>query len=75
VEKALKWQRSRPSRTGRRRAIGTAAEVRAQLDEARDRYGADEIMLVNILPDHQARVRSYALVAEEYGLAEPALVP
>jgi len=75
VEKALEWQRSRPSRTGRRRAIGTAAEVRAQLDEARDRYGADEIMLVNILPDHQARVRSYALVAEEYGLAEPALVP
>lgn len=30
-------------------------------------------MLVNILPDHQARMRSYALVAAEYGLAEAAV--
>lgn len=75
VEKALAWQRSYPDTTiDRRRALGTPAEVRAQLDEVRDLYAADEIMLVNILPDHAARVRSYALMAEEYGLAEPALV-
>jgi hypothetical protein len=43
--------------------------VHAQLDEVARLYGADELMLVNILPDHAARVRSYALIAAEYGLA------
>jgi hypothetical protein len=31
-------------------------------------YGADELMLVNIMPDHAARVESYRLVAEAFGL-------
>lgn len=53
----------------RRTTLGTPAEVRAQLDEVAALYGADELMLVNILPDHEARVRSYALIAAEYGLA------
>jgi hypothetical protein len=30
-------------------------------------------MLVNILPDHEARRRSYELVAAEYGLAPAAV--
>ena len=49
--------------------IGTPAEVRRQLDGVAAEYGADELMLVNILPDHAARRRSYELVAAEYGLA------
>ncbi len=53
----------------RRTTLGTPAEVRSQLDEVAALYGADELMLVNILPDHEARVRSYALIAAEYGLA------
>ena len=53
----------------RRTTLGTPAEVRAQLDDVAALYGADELMLVNILPDHAARVRSYALIAAEYGLA------
>lgn len=53
----------------RRTTLGAPGEVRAQLDEVAALYGADELMLVNILPDHAARVRSYALIAAEYGLA------
>jgi luciferase family oxidoreductase group 1 len=53
----------------RRTTLGSPAEVHAQLDEVAALYGADELMLVNILPDHAARVRSYALIAAEYGLA------
>jgi hypothetical protein len=46
--------------------------VKAQVDEAAAFYGADEMMLVNIMPDHEARKRSYRLIAAEYGLASPA---
>jgi luciferase family oxidoreductase group 1 len=52
----------------RRRVLGTPAQVRQGLDAVAADYGADEMMLVNILPDHAARVRSYELVAHEYGL-------
>ena len=50
--------------------VGTPGEVRAGLDAAADEYGgADELMLVNIMPDHAPRVRNYELVAREFGLA------
>lgn len=57
------------SRRRRRTTLGTPAQVHAQLDEVAALYGADELMLVNIIPDHAARVRSYASIAAEYGLA------
>jgi luciferase family oxidoreductase group 1 len=76
VEKAEAWVAQHGQGSGkRRRCIGTASEVRAQLDGVAADYGADELMLVNILPDHAARVRSYELIAIEYalmGLAEAA---
>ncbi|MBC7987026.1 MAG: LLM class flavin-dependent oxidoreductase [Sphingomonadaceae bacterium] len=56
----------------RRTIVGTPVEVRAGLDAVAGEYGADEMMLVNILADHQARLESYRLVAAEYGLAEQA---
>ncbi len=70
VETAETWvaENGNPGRR-RRTTLGTPVEVRAQLDEVAALYGADELMLVNILPDHEARVRSYALIAAEYGLA------
>jgi luciferase family oxidoreductase group 1 len=70
VEKAEAWaaHNIKPSR-GRRRCIGTPSDVHAQLDMVAADYGADELMLVNILPDHAARVRSYELIAMEYGMA------
>lgn len=74
VEEALAWLAANPGadRRQRRTVLGTPAEVRRGLDEVALDYGADELMLVNILPDHAARRRSYELVAAEYGLAPAA---
>ena len=69
VAKAEAWAAGQAAPSRRRRALGSPGEVRAQLDATASEYGADELMLVNILPDHAARVRSYALLAGEYGLA------
>ncbi len=70
VAKAKHWLAENPAPQRRRRtSLGTPAGVRAQLDGIARLYGADELMLVNIMPDHAARVRSYRLLADEYGLA------
>ncbi|MEQ1729549.1 MAG: LLM class flavin-dependent oxidoreductase [Vicinamibacterales bacterium] len=54
----------------RRRAIvGNPRLVREQLEQVAADYGADEVMVVTITYDHAARVRSYALLAEAFGLA------
>ncbi|HEX8445079.1 MAG TPA: LLM class flavin-dependent oxidoreductase [Sphingomonas sp.] len=70
VDKAVAWIAANPAATLRRRRtiLGSAAEVRAGLDAVAAEYGADELMLLNILPDHAARRRSYERVAAEYGL-------
>jgi luciferase family oxidoreductase group 1 len=71
VETALAWLAENPAPMRRRRSVlGTPAEVHTQLDAIAADYGASELMLVNIMSDHAARVVSYALVAAEYGLAE-----
>ena len=71
IEEALAWLDSNPhaNRRHRRTVLGTPMQVRNGLDEVAAEYGADELMLVNILPDHAARRRSYELTAAEYGLA------
>jgi luciferase family oxidoreductase group 1 len=70
VEKAEAWAAANPAAPSRRRiTLGTPAEVHAALDKIAAEYGADEMMLVNIMSDHAARRRSYELVAAEYGLA------
>jgi len=56
-----------PSRS-RRLVLGTKAEVRRGLEAVAAEYGAEEIMVVNILHDHAARLRSYALLAEAFDL-------
>jgi luciferase family oxidoreductase group 1 len=74
VEEALAWLEANPhaNRRHRRNVLGTPEQVRNGLDEVAIDYGADELMLVNILPDHAARRRSYELLAAEYGLAPAA---
>ncbi len=53
----------------RRRAIvGAPEQVQARMSELADRYGVDEIVVVTICPDFEARVRSYELLAEVFGL-------
>jgi luciferase family oxidoreductase group 1 len=61
-------------RPGRRSIVGSPAEVRAEVEAVAVEYGADEVIVVTITHDHQARRRSYELLADAFGL-EPREVP
>ncbi|MFL5576965.1 MAG: LLM class flavin-dependent oxidoreductase [Gemmatimonadaceae bacterium] len=52
----------------RRRIVGSPAVVRGKIEEVAREYGADEVMVVTITYDHEARRRSYELIAEAFGL-------
>jgi luciferase family oxidoreductase group 1 len=54
---------------GRRTVVGSPATVAAGLREAAESYGADEVVVVSITHEHEARRRSYALIAEAFDLA------
>jgi luciferase family oxidoreductase group 1 len=51
--------------------VGDPATVRSQLDRLVETTGADELMVVTLIHSHAARVRSYELLAEVYGLEPP----
>jgi luciferase family oxidoreductase group 1 len=72
-EKAARYYELHPdgemAPNGRRRLIGTPAQVRADIEEAAASYGAEEAIVVTITHDHDARRRSYELLAAEFGLA------
>ena len=74
-EKALAYleTRQRPDggTGGRRAVVGSPATVRAGLEAVAEEYGTDELMLLTITYDHEARRRSYELIAEEFGLKRP----
>lgn len=53
----------------RRRLTGTAAQVRADIEETVTAYGAEEAIVVTITHDPAARRRSYELLAAEFGLS------
>ena len=50
--------------------VGDAQSVRAQLDRLVDLTGANELMIASLIHSHEARVRSYELLAEAYGLGD-----
>jgi luciferase family oxidoreductase group 1 len=54
---------------GRRRIVGTPEKVRAGIEQVAEEYGAEEVIVVTITYDHQARRRSYELIAEAFDLA------
>jgi luciferase family oxidoreductase group 1 len=54
--------------SGRRVVVGTPETVRAGLEAVAEEYGAGEVLLVTITHDHDARRRSYELIAEAFGL-------
>jgi luciferase family oxidoreductase group 1 len=60
------------SRGQRRAVLGTADAVRAELEDVAAKYGAGEVIAVNILYDHQARRRSYELLAQAFQDSPPA---
>jgi luciferase family oxidoreductase group 1 len=73
VEKALQFLGEQPPTdpsTPRRRSIlGSPETVRRGIEEVAKEYEADEIMVVTITYDHEARRRSYELIAKEFSLS------
>lgn len=71
-ERAAGWLKDNPvpMPANRRPVTGSASECRDQLLAKAKRYGADELMLVNILHDHRDRLESYRLIAEAM-IAQP----
>jgi luciferase family oxidoreductase group 1 len=59
----------------RRAIIGSPSSVRRELLALRERYEADEIVVVTITGDYSSRLRSYELLAAEFGLAGPPAEP
>jgi luciferase family oxidoreductase group 1 len=53
----------------RRRVIGDPGTVRSELEHVAELYSAEEVIVVTITHDHEARVRSYELLAEAFGLS------
>ena len=74
-EKALEYlarHSHEPRTTGlihnRRAIIGDPRQVKAGIDELAAEYGAEEVIVVTITYDHEARRRSYELIAEAFDL-------
>ncbi|WCB94015.1 hypothetical protein DSM104299_02743 [Baekduia alba] len=61
-----------PSAATRRTIVGGVDQVRAQVEQLADDYGADEVVVVTITHDHAARRRSYELLADAFDLPRAA---
>jgi luciferase family oxidoreductase group 1 len=64
-ERALRFLETQEN-VPRRGVIGSPAKVRAGIEEIASRYGAEEVIVVNISYDHGARRRSYELIADVF---------
>ena len=51
-----------------RNVVGAPVQVKRRLLEIAERYGVDELLLVTITHDFEARLRSYELVAQAFDL-------
>ena len=70
VDEAVRYWESRgPSKSSRRVIVGSPSTVRAGLEEVAREYQAEEVVLLTIAYEHEARRRSYELIADELGLA------
>ncbi len=71
VEKAMRYlerQGENGAGRGRRLILGTGEQVRTGLEDLAGAYGADEVIVVTITHDPEARRRSYELIADAFGL-------
>lgn len=69
AERFLAAERARGALpVGRRTVVGSPATVRAGIAAVARAYAADEVLVVTIAHDVEARRRSYTLVAEAFGL-------
>ncbi|HEX8173081.1 MAG TPA: LLM class flavin-dependent oxidoreductase [Thermoanaerobaculia bacterium] len=69
IEKALAFLAQQPPdddpfRTRRRAIVGSPSTVREGLEAAAREYDTDELMIVTITYEHEARRRSYELIAQ-----------
>ncbi len=55
-------------RSERRAVVGSPETVRVELEDVVAKYGAEEAIVVSITYAHEARRRSYELLAEAFGL-------
>jgi alkanesulfonate monooxygenase SsuD/methylene tetrahydromethanopterin reductase-like flavin-dependent oxidoreductase (luciferase family) len=53
--------------------VGTPATVREQLEQLVDRTGVDELIVTTMVHGHQDRLESYRLLADAFGLEQPAI--
>jgi luciferase family oxidoreductase group 1 len=53
---------------GRRVIAGSPERVKTAIEAVARDYGADEVFVVNIMHDHEARKRSYRLISEALGI-------
>jgi alkanesulfonate monooxygenase SsuD/methylene tetrahydromethanopterin reductase-like flavin-dependent oxidoreductase (luciferase family) len=53
---------------GRRSILGTPDQVREGIEAVAAEYGAQEVIVVTITHDHEARRRSYELLADAFEL-------
>jgi luciferase family oxidoreductase group 1 len=65
----LEHEGSASSGRSRRTIVGSPEKVRAAVEELASQYGADEVIVVTITHDHQARRRSYELLADAMALS------
>ena len=63
------WERSAVERTLRQAIVGGPDTVQRGLTGLIAQTGADELMITSHIHDHQARLRSYEIVAEVGALA------
>ncbi|MEA2141483.1 MAG: hypothetical protein QOC91_1582 [Solirubrobacteraceae bacterium] len=63
---AGKTAASGQQRAQRRTVVGSPETVRSELEDVAVKYGAGEVIAVNILYDHRARRRSYELLAQAF---------
>jgi luciferase family oxidoreductase group 1 len=74
VDKALRYLETRERKaggSGRRAVIGSPDTVRAGLEQVAAEYGAGELVILTITFEHEARRRSYELIAEAFGRSAP----
>jgi len=58
---------------GRRALVGTPDQVKEGIEAVAAEYGAEEVIVVTITYDHEARKRSYAHLAEAFALTRAAV--
>jgi alkanesulfonate monooxygenase SsuD/methylene tetrahydromethanopterin reductase-like flavin-dependent oxidoreductase (luciferase family) len=69
AERFLKDEGLLDRAVGRRLVLGTPDRVREEIEQVAADYHAEEVIVVSITYDHDARKRSYELIAEAFGLA------